>query len=173
MDAPTPPRGLLTTRWLQDRRQVCFTPYRDNYHTLFTILSLFKQLWLGQHLHQIGSGMRLSPRSCPRLFAWSRCKYRDRMSSSWLKSIASTKAIYTVVHTGYRGSDSSPPHTTNRGAPRIPPWGYKRRSPGLQTGRRTLHMFSPFTTILALTSITRDLGYSPSLEWLVSPTTST
>jgi hypothetical protein len=35
---PTPPRRLVTTGWLQDERQVCFTPYRENYHALFTIL---------------------------------------------------------------------------------------------------------------------------------------
>jgi hypothetical protein len=35
---PTPPRRLLTTGWLQNRRQVSFMPYRKNYYALFTIL---------------------------------------------------------------------------------------------------------------------------------------
>jgi hypothetical protein len=35
---PTPPRRPLTTGWLQDQRQVCFTPYDENYDALFTIL---------------------------------------------------------------------------------------------------------------------------------------
>jgi hypothetical protein len=35
---PTPPRRLLTTGWLQNRCQVCFTPYGVDYHALFTIL---------------------------------------------------------------------------------------------------------------------------------------
>jgi hypothetical protein len=36
--SPTPPRRLQATGWLQDRRQVCFTPYRMDYHVLFTTL---------------------------------------------------------------------------------------------------------------------------------------
>jgi hypothetical protein len=36
--SPTPPRRLLTTGWLHDRRQVCFTPYGTDYHALFTML---------------------------------------------------------------------------------------------------------------------------------------
>jgi hypothetical protein len=47
---PTPPRRLLTTGWLQDRCQFCFTPYGENYHALFTILPpfLFICRWIVQ-----------------------------------------------------------------------------------------------------------------------------
>jgi hypothetical protein len=137
-------------------------------------LSLCQQLGHGQRHHQTGSGTHPSPRPWPRLSTRSKMQIHG-LDILLLVQVNSKYEGHTDDHTGYRGSASSPlRYTTNCGAPESPPLGYKKRSLGLHSGRRTLHGFSPPRLILALASITtRDLGTSPFADRLVSPTTST
>jgi hypothetical protein len=137
-------------------------------------LSLFQQLRLGQRLYQVGSGTCPSPRSRPQLSARSRCKIQGSDVLP-LVQVNHQYKVYSVGHAGYRGLDSYPLlNTTSLGAPGNPPWGYKRRSSGLQTAGEHLTSFHHPRLILALASITtRDLGSTPSLDQLVPPTTST
>jgi hypothetical protein len=101
-----------------------------------------------------------------------RCKNRDRMSASWFKSTASTKAIPTTMSaTGFW--THLPSHTrqimAHRGALLE---AIKGGAQGFIQGGEH-HRFSPATTILAVVSITRDLGIYPYSDRLVSPTTNT
>jgi hypothetical protein len=101
-------------------------------------------------------------------------RYRDRTSFSWSKRTARTEVIPVAIL--LQGSGSPPLHTTtNLGAHGILSWGYKKRSTGLPGKKRTTHFTNcPPWSILAIISIIRgDLGFTPSLDQLVPPTTST
>jgi hypothetical protein len=74
----------------------------------------------------------------------------------------------------YRGLDLPPLNIMMTFVPLGPPCGYKRRSPWSLEDKGQHFIVCPPLLILAVASIThRDFGSTPSLDYLVPPTTST
>jgi hypothetical protein len=103
--------------WLQDRRQVYFTPYGTNYHALFTILTTVSTTTtqttppLDRHGYA----------SEPQILVSTLYLVKTQIQGPDVHLLVQVNSKYeghTDDHTGYRDSDSSPlPCTTNRGAP--------------------------------------------------------
>jgi hypothetical protein len=113
---PTPPRRLLTTGWLEARRQFCFTPYEENYHALFTILIIVSttMTWTTPPSDRLGYAFE------PQTLASALCSVKMQIQGPVIHLLVRVNNKYeghTDGHTDYRGSDSSPlPYTSNSGA---------------------------------------------------------
>jgi hypothetical protein len=106
---PTPSRRLLTTRWLHDWCQVCFTPYEENYYALFTILIIVSTTTT----QTTSPSDKLGYASEPQILALALCSVKMQIQGPDVLLLVQVNGQYechTVCHTGYRDLDSSPLH---------------------------------------------------------------
>jgi hypothetical protein len=126
--------------------------------------------------HRTGSGTSPRPRPRPQLSTRSKRRLQRSDILLLIKSNIQDKG-HPADHTATRAQIHLPQTLQQHDdpcTPGLPPCGYKR-SPGSLRKKRTRHFtVCSSLPILAIDSITlRDLGLTPSLDQLVSPTMST